>query len=402
MHFESAIARTEPGRARPDATDTTGRPGFRQRGHDATLADADLGLVAVADGTHDAATVVIGALGDATDALQRARREVVDSPSSAARLGVGAALEQVLQGAHDRLSGGEGAASATVVMVAGQHATVVSVGLCRAYLLRDGAVRRLTTDHSVAAERVRSGRLGAAEARTSPLRQRVARTIGGDQELDVDVAEVALADGDRLLLCTDGLHHTVTDELLLRALSRDDDDEAGLRRLLAVAHDADDRSAIVATVHADAEAAVLAEIAAVMADTFLFRDLDDQQRALVAPYLDHQFLAPGEMLFDEGDMGDTFYVVVDGTLAIRRGDIHLVDVSTGDHFGELCLARPARRSATVEARDEALVFGLRRDRFQQIVARRPMVGARIALAALDQLGNRVRDLTERLAAAEGR
>jgi len=382
MHIDAALARTLPGRD--------------EEGHDATWCDPDLGILAVADGTAGAASELVAALEKQRHLLQEAVDAVADDASSAARLGVGRALEEAILSAHEALRDHPGSASLSAVIVAGHHATVASVGLCRAYLLRDGAVRRLTTDHSVAAERVRSGRLSAAEALRSSLRFRVARTVGGSHELDVDLAEVALSSGDQLLLCTDGLHATVADDLIARALGRDDDPEAGLRRLLAVSHDGDDRSVVVAVVSADAEQAVLAEIAAVMAETFLFRDLDEQQRALVAPYLEHRFLEPGEVLFEEGDMGDTFYVVVDGTLAIRRGDIHLVDVTTGGHFGELCLARLARRSATVEAVDDVLVLGLRRDRFQQVVERRPTVGARIALAALDQLGHRVRDLTDRL------
>jgi len=390
MHIEASVARTLSARDRDDGAVAT----------DATLVDPALGLLAVADGTHGAAEVAIQALAASSEALHEAAACVAEDASSAARLGVGRVLEQAVLDAHEALGDHRGHASLTAAMVAGHHATVASVGLCRAYLVRDGAVRRLTTDHSVAAERVRSGRLSAAEAVSSPLRFRVARTVGGTHELDVDLAEVALSSGDQLLLCTDGLHSSVSDDLIHRALARDDDPEAGVRRLLAVTHDADDRSAVLAQVETDAEQAVLAEIAAVMAETFLFRDLDEQQRALVAPYLEHRFLDPGQVLFEEGEMGDTFYVVVDGTLRIRRGEVHLVDVSTGGHFGELCLARLARRSATVEAIDEALVFGLRRDRFQQIVERRPTVGARIAIAALDQLGNRVRDLTDRLAARE--
>ena len=97
-----------------------------------------------------------------------------------------------------------------------------------------------------------------------------------------------------------------------------------------------------------------------------------------------------------------FGVVVDGTLVIRRGEIVLTRVKAGGHFGELTLARPAKRSATVEAESPALVLGLSRHAFRQVVQRRPAIGASIAIAALDHLGHRVRDLTDRIETLEGR
>jgi protein phosphatase len=387
MHIEAAVTRSEAARQ-------------ADHGTDAVWVEASSGLGLLADGA-------TGPAGSAALALQRvvadrddlgAQRAAADDGSSGARLRIGRTLELAFLGAHDQLLDEQPGSEVSLgaVVVAGQHATIAHVGNVRAYLLRDGRIRRLTGDHSVAMQRVRAGRLTAPEAARSDLRHRLTQALGGSTEVDVDLAAVALADGDRLLLCSDGLHDGLGEDAMARALARPELDAAA-DRLMSLAHDAHDRSLVLLEVRSDADQEVLAEIATVMADTFLFRDLSERERALVAPYLEHRFLEPGEVLFEEGDPGDTFFVVVDGTLRIRRGDVHLVDVSTGGHFGELCLARRADRSATVEALDEALVFGLRRERFQQIVARRPSIGARIALAALDQLGHRVRDLTERLA-----
>src|SRR5690606_19761020 len=91
---------------------------------------------------------------------------------------------------------------------------------------------------------------------------------------------------------------------------------------------------------------------------------------------------------------------VDGTLAITHEGTHLVDVGPGGHLGELTLARPAPRSATVTATSEALLFELTHARFREILRRRPNIGASIALAALDRVGDRLRDLTSRIRAVE--
>jgi len=392
MHIEQAVTRSAMGRGRDD-------------NRDAVFVGDDKGMIALADAGSDVETppgvanTVLQALVDQQADLRTQREAATRDGSSGARLRIGRTVELAFLCAHDLATEqGQGVASLAAIVVAGQHATVGHVGNVRAYLVRDGRIRRLTGDHSVAVARVRSGRMTRQEAQASELRLELTQALGGAGEVDVDLAEVALADGDRLLLCSDGLHDALGEEAMARALDRPDLDAAA-DRLMALAHDAHDRSLVLAQVRSDADQAVLGEIASVMAETFLFRDLTDRERALVAPFLEHQFLEPGEVLFEEGDHGDTFFVVVDGTLRIRRGTVHLVDVTTGGHFGELCLARRSVRSATVEAVDEALVFGLRRERFQQIVQRRPSIGARIALAALDQLGHRVRDLTNRLAGA---
>ncbi len=324
--------------------------------------------------------------------------------SSSVRLQVGRALEAALLEAHSRIRDAAQDhaildATGAALAVAGRHAAIAHVGDVRAYLLRDGRLRRLTDDHTVAMARVRAGTLTPDQAAKSDLRLKVTQALGSSPHLDVDVAEVSLADGDLLVLCSDGVHAAVSHARVGRALDVPEDTALPeiAERLLALGDGDDGASVAVVRIATDADADVLADLTEVMSQSFLFRDLSDRQRALIAPYMEHRFLDPGDILFLEGERGDTFYVVVDGTLVIRRGDMELTEIESGGHFGELTLARPAPRSATVEARTAALVLGLSRDRFRQVVQRRPAIGASIAIAALDHLGHRVRDLTERLA-----
>ncbi len=79
------------------------------------------------------------------------------------------------------------------------------VGDSRAYLLRNGALRSLTVDHTVVQERIEAGRLTADEARKHPQRAYLTRALGFTNDLEVDTARFDLRSGDRLLLCSDGL-----------------------------------------------------------------------------------------------------------------------------------------------------------------------------------------------------
>src|SRR5271169_1396973 len=78
--------------------------------------------------------------------------------------------------------------------------TLFNVGDSRAYQLRDGALRQLSEDHSVAEEWVRMGRLTPDEALTHPRRHQLTRGVGVEDTIAVDVMSVHALKGDRLLL----------------------------------------------------------------------------------------------------------------------------------------------------------------------------------------------------------
>ena len=88
---------------------------------------------------------------------------------------------------------------------------VSNVGDCRAYLLRDGGLSQITRDHSVVAEQVALGLIDSEAARTHPLRHVVTRAVSGQAGMAVDILELKVKPGDRLILCSDGIHAVLTD-----------------------------------------------------------------------------------------------------------------------------------------------------------------------------------------------
>jgi protein phosphatase len=106
------------------------------------------------------------------------------------------------------------ATTASAVLVAGPVAVVAHVGDSRVYLLRDAALDQLTLDHSWVEEQVRAGTMSATMAREHPWRNVVTRALSGGEDPEVDVRELTLSAGDRLLLCSDGLFTVVSDEAI--------------------------------------------------------------------------------------------------------------------------------------------------------------------------------------------
>ncbi len=116
--------------------------------------------------------------------------------------------------------------TATVALV-DEHAgtlTLAHVGDSRAYHYRDGKLEQLTTDHSLVAELVRSGRLTEAEAAVHPHRSVITRALGTEADVEVDTCVLELAPGDLVLLCSDGLSAMVRDDEIARLLEDSDRD----------------------------------------------------------------------------------------------------------------------------------------------------------------------------------
>ena len=110
----------------------------------------------------------------------------------------------------------------TLAMSLGPVLTVIHVGDSRAYLLHRGVLHRLTRDHTVPQVLADLGRLPADEVATHGLRHVLTGGLGlWETGGEPEVQRVPLADGDRLLLCTDGLTEMVDDATIAAELGRD-------------------------------------------------------------------------------------------------------------------------------------------------------------------------------------
>jgi protein phosphatase len=107
----------------------------------------------------------------------------------------------------------------TLACSLGATAVIGHVGDSRAYLLRGGALLQLTCDHTLVQAMVDSGQLAAAKAARHPLRHVLTCSLGGSEHGGKgDFQHVQLADGDQLLLCTDGLTNLVDDATIAAVL----------------------------------------------------------------------------------------------------------------------------------------------------------------------------------------
>jgi len=100
------------------------------------------------------------------------------------------------------------------LLVRDGKASIAHVGDSRAYLLRDGQVRLLTSDHSLVMEQVRRGLMTVEEAERSSIQNIITRALGSEDNAEPDVQDVEISPGDVFLLATDGLTKLVKEQQL--------------------------------------------------------------------------------------------------------------------------------------------------------------------------------------------
>jgi protein phosphatase len=155
--------------------------------------------------------------------------------------GIAEANRAILERAReDRTLWGMGTTVTAAAVAADRLLQLAHVGDSRAYLLRGGGpLRQLTEDHTAVAEAVGRGLLTRAQAAVHPQRGVVTRAVGLDPGVRVDTPPpLELAEGDQVLLCSDGLTEVVDEERIAEVLAGQADGDGACRALIAAANDA--------------------------------------------------------------------------------------------------------------------------------------------------------------------
>ena len=124
----------------------------------------------------------------------------------------------------------------TLAYSLGAQLFVVQIGDSRAYLLRNNRLQRLTQDQTFVQTLLDLGQIGPEQAAAHPLRHVLTQALGGHgRDLKAEVERLVLADGDCLMLCTDGLTEMVPDDMIATVLQRTAGVEANCRALVDLA-----------------------------------------------------------------------------------------------------------------------------------------------------------------------
>jgi serine/threonine protein phosphatase PrpC len=215
---------------RSGAATDTGQ--VRANNQDAVLLAEPVFAVADGMGGHAAGEIASQVT---VESLQDSEVSSLDALVEAVRTANRAVWERA---SHDPELRGMGTTLCAIALVpgeAGEQIVVVNVGDSRVYQLHDGELTQLTDDHSLVEDLVREGRLSPQEARTHPQRNILTRVLGNDSDVEVDGWSVDPHNGDRFLLCSDGLFNEVDDDKIASVLRRLADPEDAAHELVTLA-----------------------------------------------------------------------------------------------------------------------------------------------------------------------
>ena len=109
------------------------------------------------------------------------------------------------------------ATTLTVSLFRRNEVAIGHVGDSRAYLIRQGTIKQLTSDHTYVAMQVKMSLISKQDAMNSELRGLLTRSIGANPTVQVDYSRAILRSGDIIVQCTDGLHGLVTENEIQRS-----------------------------------------------------------------------------------------------------------------------------------------------------------------------------------------
>jgi len=124
----------------------------------------------------------------------------------------------------------------TGFMIVGDLAYIFNVGDSRTYMLRDGNLYQLTTDHSLVGQLVAGGLIEPDEVYTHPQRNQIFRSIGDKLNVQIDIFKQQIHPGDVLLSCCDGLWEMVRNPQITDILNNAPDPQSACAQLVEAAN----------------------------------------------------------------------------------------------------------------------------------------------------------------------
>lgn len=207
----------------------------RKRNHneDSFLVDEELQLFVVADGMggHAGGGTASRLAVETIDREMRAAKNAPDRPFDSNSPLQDSPLPEYLRGAVEkacfeifkaaqedpRLAG---MGTTTIALcVHGEHALFAHVGDSRAYLVRGDLIQQISEDHSLVNEQIKAGMITPEEAKHSRYKNIITRSVGFEEEVQVDVMGIVTEPGDFFILCSDGLANLVDDKEIREAVS---------------------------------------------------------------------------------------------------------------------------------------------------------------------------------------
>ena len=385
----------------------------RARNEDNLAMIPELGLFVVADGMgghkggEHASRFACLVMEDAVRGAHAVVDGFVREPTPARRREVLHMLDEAVRSANERIvveselhSDLAGMGTTLVaLLLAGDHAFVAYVGDSRLYLVRGSTVSLVTDDHSLFFELIRQGRIGRTAGAKFPYKNVVTRALCMQGGVVPDVFDFEILPGDRLLLCTDGMHMYLEDHQILGLASTGPTRQVvdALVAYALASGGADNVTGIVVDVRGiDGTPEDVAERLKVVASFPILQGLSMTERIRLVSACEHRLYHDGAILFTEGENSDGLYGVLSGHVEVRRAGRSVASFGAGRHFGEMSMVEERPRLVTGIARGEVGILVLSRYTFANLLKHQPSLSAKLLRNLVLILSQRLRSTNDEL------
>ena len=222
----------------------------RTNNEDLALWDSGLGALVIADGMggHNAGEVASRL---AVETLYKSLQQTASVGMEAAdrlREALTQANREVFRTSMERVDCAGMGTTMTAALVEAEHVAYASVGDSRLYALKNGALQQMTRDDSLMGALIDVAGIDPAKLEHHPMRHLLTSVVGRKAELDVTVSDLTLADGQMLLLSTDGIHGVLSAESMAAILRTDPDLDRTAQLLITAALGADSKDNVTVVV----------------------------------------------------------------------------------------------------------------------------------------------------------
>ncbi len=391
----------------------------RKRGHneDSFVENTTLNLFAVADGMggHEAGEVASKLALDILGRYVSERKHIIDlyerTPNKTNKKkvfsllvdGVHEACRKIYEMAQEQSQKRGMGTTLSALLIAGGAAFIVHVGDSRVYLLRKGRAHQLTEDHTLLNEQIKRGMLTEEEAKNFRYKNVITRAVGIMESVPADTFFLELAERDRFLLCSDGLHGYFSDTTEVAKFMSTQDMEEASKKMIEFANSKGGKDNItvvmvdvmdVATKRVDASLRM-----EILQGVKIFEGLQYQDLVRFVNVADTISVKRGEMIVREGERGDSFYVILSGEVEVSSGGVFITALKERGHFGEMALIDDNVRSATITASKPCELLVVKRKGFASLLNQEPKIASRVLLNISRTLSARLRETTKAFAAA---
>jgi len=130
-------------------------------------------------------------------------------------------------------------------------------------------------------------------------------------------------------------------------------------------------------------------------DVPFFKDFDDSEIVELASFMSLQHIDEGTVLFNEGDVGDYLFFIIEGIVEIilankEKQTSVIASVGIGESVGEMSLIDEYERSATVKSSTDMEILVLTKTRFDSVIEKSPRLGAKVLRGLAINISNRLR------------